>query len=73
MICPLLIAQLHIYRCDPPTIPYLGIYLSDLTYIEEGTPNFSDKGLLNFSKMRMVGNFTSRVTEKFASFIKYLG
>ena len=43
-----------LYRCDPPCIPYLGIYLSDLTFIEEGTPNFTDNGLLNFAKMRMV-------------------
>ena len=57
-------ATLHIdnYRCDPPCIPYLGIYLSDLTYIDEGTPNFKEKGLLNFAKMRMVRNFTSKVT-----------
>ena len=35
-------------------MPYLGIYLSDLTYIEEGTTNFTESGLVNFAKMRMV-------------------
>ena len=44
-----------LHRTDPPCIPYLGMYLSDLTFIEEGTPNFTDNGLLNFAKMRMVG------------------
>lgn len=44
-----------LHRCDPPCIPYLGMYLTDLSFIEEGTPNFTDENLLNFSKMRMVG------------------
>lgn len=43
-----------LHRCDPPCIPYLGMYLTDLSFIEEGTPNFTDDNLLNFSKMRMV-------------------
>lgn len=43
-----------LHRCDPPCIPYLGMYLTDLSFIEEGTPDFTDDGLLNFSKMRMV-------------------
>lgn len=43
-----------INRCDPPSIPYVGMYLTDLSFIEEGTPNYSPDGLLNFSKMRMV-------------------
>ncbi|XP_076333763.1 ras-specific guanine nucleotide-releasing factor 1-like isoform X2 [Tachypleus tridentatus] len=45
-----------LHRCDPPCIPYLGMYLTDLSFIEEGTPNFTDDGLLNFSKMRMVAH-----------------
>ena len=44
-------------RCDPPCIPYIGMYLSDLSFIEEGTPTTTEDGLLNFSKMRMVNNF----------------
>ena len=33
------------------------MYLTDLAFIEEGTPNFTEEGLVNFSKMRMVKIF----------------
>nr|XP_012233028.1 PREDICTED: ras-specific guanine nucleotide-releasing factor 2-like isoform X2 [Linepithema humile] len=45
-----------LHRCDPPCIPYLGLYLTDLSFIEEGTPNITEDGLLNFSKMRMIAH-----------------
>ena len=45
-----------LHRTDPPCVPYLGMYLSDLVYLEEGTPNFAENGLLNFAKMRMVSH-----------------
>ncbi|CAK9811174.1 Ras-specific guanine nucleotide-releasing factor 2 [Anthophora plagiata] len=45
-----------LHRCDPPCIPFLGLYLSDLSFIEEGTPTMTEDGLLNFSKMRMIAH-----------------
>lgn len=45
-----------LHRCDPPTIPYLGMYLTDLSFIEEGTPDYTEENLINFSKMRMIAH-----------------
>jgi hypothetical protein len=41
-----------IHSVNPPCIPFLGIYLQDLTFIEDGNPNFlkSSKVLINFAK-----------------------
>ncbi|XP_034244817.1 ras-specific guanine nucleotide-releasing factor 2-like [Thrips palmi] len=50
-----------LHRCDPPCIPYLGMYLTDLSFIEESTPNFSHDKLLNFSKMRMIAHVIREV------------
>ncbi|XP_030755990.1 ras-specific guanine nucleotide-releasing factor 2-like [Sitophilus oryzae] len=50
-----------LHRCDPPCIPYLGVYLTDLSFIEEGTPNFIDDNLLNFSKMRMIAHIIREI------------
>ncbi|VEL07609.1 unnamed protein product, partial [Protopolystoma xenopodis] len=46
-----------LHRCDPPCIPYLGMYLTDLSFIEEGARNSKENHLVNFCKMRMVSDF----------------
>ncbi|KAF7732081.1 hypothetical protein EC973_006336 [Apophysomyces ossiformis] len=41
-----------IHSINPPCIPFLGIYLQDLTFIEDGNGNYlkSSKELINFAK-----------------------
>ncbi|KAG0180775.1 hypothetical protein DFQ29_010159 [Apophysomyces sp. BC1021] len=41
-----------IHSINPPCIPFLGIYLQDLTFIEDGNPNHLKKSneLINFAK-----------------------
>jgi len=38
-----------LHNCNPPIIPYLGTYLSDLTFMDEGNPDFIN-GLINMGK-----------------------
>lgn len=41
-----------VHSVNPPCIPFLGIYLQDLTFIEDGNPDFlrSSDILINFAK-----------------------
>jgi len=39
-------------QSTPPRVPYIGVYLTDLTFIEDGNSNYLESGLINFSKRR---------------------
>ncbi|GAB5572090.1 ras-specific guanine nucleotide-releasing factor 1 isoform X1 [Prionailurus iriomotensis] len=41
----------------------LGMYLTDLAFIEEGTPNYTEDGLVNFSKMRMISHIIREIRQ----------
>lgn len=38
---------------NPPICPYIGVYLSDLTLIDEGNPNLVDGGRINWQKREL--------------------
>lgn len=44
-----------IHSCTPPLVPYLGMYLTDLTFIDENR-DLTEAGLINFSKRRQIAN-----------------
>ncbi|KAJ9637720.1 cell division cycle- protein [Coniosporium tulheliwenetii] len=40
-----------LHKADPPCIPFFGVYLTDLTFIEDGIPSLIKKtNLINFAK-----------------------
>ena len=51
----------HIHKgISPPVIPYLGVYLSDLTFLEDGNPDFSGN-LINFDKRRRIATVINEI------------
>eukprot|EP01120_Amphizonella_sp_Union-15-10_P012325 TRINITY_DN5451_c0_g1_i1.p1 TRINITY_DN5451_c0_g1~~TRINITY_DN5451_c0_g1_i1.p1 ORF type:complete len:588 (-),score=114.16 TRINITY_DN5451_c0_g1_i1:46-1776(-) len=42
----------YLHCCSPPCIPYLGMYLTDLTFIEDANKD-STNGLINYAKRKL--------------------
>ncbi|MDP2437706.1 MAG: guanine nucleotide exchange factor [archaeon] len=45
----------------PPCIPFVGVYLTDLTFIEDGNPNILASGHINFNKRVVVAGVISQI------------
>jgi len=57
----------HEYRqslhlSTPPCIPYIGVYLTDLTYMEDGNPNFIDNRI-NFTKRSLISTLIREIQQ----------
>merc|ERR1712137_352953 len=52
-----------LHSISPPVVPYVGMYLQDLTFINDGNPNNID-GLINFRKRVLI----YRVIEEFQQY-----
>jgi hypothetical protein len=47
------------------SISLLGVYLSDLTFLEEGNPDVLSNGLINFGKCRALANAMQAITHHY--------
>ena len=51
-----------IHTSKPPILPYLGVYLTDLTFIDEGNPGLVG-GLINFWKANLLFNVLAEIAQ----------
>ncbi|KAL6060557.1 pleckstriny domain-containing family H member 1-like isoform X2 [Balamuthia mandrillaris] len=40
----------RLHTLNPPVVPYLGVYLTDITFIDDGNPDTRFNGLINWKK-----------------------
>eukprot|EP00002_Diphylleia_rotans_P029236 TRINITY_DN5944_c1_g1_i2.p1 TRINITY_DN5944_c1_g1~~TRINITY_DN5944_c1_g1_i2.p1 ORF type:complete len:1130 (-),score=232.93 TRINITY_DN5944_c1_g1_i2:439-3828(-) len=48
-------------RIQPPAVPYLGLFLTDLTFLEHGNPDYC-QGMINFHKRELVHRVIEKAT-----------
>lgn len=46
---------------EPPCVPYIGLFLTDLTFIEEGNNDMTKNNLINYSKRRKIAKVIANV------------
>ena len=51
----------HLHNINPPCVPYMGVYLTDLTFLMDGNPDNVDDGLINFKKRRLIAEVIEEI------------
>jgi len=46
---------------DPPFVPYIGVYLSDLTFIKDGNVTYREDGKINWRKVNRLGEVLANI------------
>jgi len=53
----------YIQYSNPPVLPYIGIYLGDLTFIHEGNADLTSRGLINFYKKNLISKVIKQIQQ----------
>jgi son of sevenless len=54
----------HLHSVNPPVVPYLGVYLTDLTFLEDGNSDtLPESGMINFVKRRLVSQVIREIQQ----------
>eukprot|EP01103_Thecamoeba_quadrilineata_P003225 TRINITY_DN13025_c0_g1_i1.p1 TRINITY_DN13025_c0_g1~~TRINITY_DN13025_c0_g1_i1.p1 ORF type:complete len:285 (-),score=35.04 TRINITY_DN13025_c0_g1_i1:197-1051(-) len=53
----------YLHTTNPPCVPYLGIYLTDLTFIGDGTPERLKSGAINFAKHKKISGIIREIQQ----------
>lgn len=46
--------RIFISNLEPPIIPFMPLFLKDMTFAHEGNKTYLENGLINFEKMQMI-------------------
>uniref|UniRef100_A0A7S4PFG4 Ras-GEF domain-containing protein n=1 Tax=Paramoeba aestuarina TaxID=180227 RepID=A0A7S4PFG4_9EUKA len=60
----------HLHNINPPCVPYMGVYLTDLTFLMDGNPDNVDGGLINFKKRRLIAEVIEEIHQYQVGYLK---
>ena len=52
-----------LHKCSPPCVPYVGVFLTDLVFIEDGNKKFLLDDVVNFNKNRLVARVVQELQQ----------
>jgi len=52
-----------LHGVNPPCVPFLGVYQTDLTFIEDGNASKFATGLINFKKCRLIAGVITELQQ----------
>jgi len=57
------VLRLQMSDVSPPCVPYIGTYLGDLTFIEDGNPDWINGNMINWEKRKLQYTILSKIDQ----------